>query len=177
MAGDAGGDAAFSRFVERSRASLTRTAWFLVGNADTAADLVQEAYVRTYVAWGRVRPEGALAYARKVLVNANVDRVRRRHGEVVTSEWDGVASSMAAYMSGPGDMASVVATRLEVARLLERLPRRQRQVVVLRYVTDLSEEDTASLLGISVGSVKSAASRALAVLRERAEVAEGVWAS
>ena len=79
-------DEAFSRFGALSRGSLTRTAWYLTGDSDIAADLVQEAYVKVDVAWSRVRHEDALAYARKVVVNTNIDRLRRRHGETYLPE-------------------------------------------------------------------------------------------
>ena len=160
MARSAPQDEAFTRFVVESRGSLARAAWFLVGDTDLAADLVQETYVRTYVAWNRVRPEGALAYARTVLVNANTDRLRRRHGE----------SSLAPETDviDPRDATAGVDARDELARLLVGLPRRQRQVVVMRYAMDLPEQDVADTLGISVGAVKSTASRALAALRTRA---------
>jgi len=157
-------DEAFSHFVTTSAASLTRLAWFLTGNMDLARDVVQEAYVKTYAAWRRVRSGEALLYARAVVVNANIDRLRRRHGEVALAEdFDQV---------DPTDTASAVSQRDEVARLLAGLPTRQRQVVVLRYVLDLSEQDTAAELGISVGTVKSASSRALASLRTRITLSE-----
>jgi len=150
-------DEAFTRFVAASQASLYRAAWCLVGDADLAEDLVQDTLVKTYLAWGRVRREGALAYARAVLVNANIDRLRRRHVEPPLPEgWDA---------AGVWDTPAEVAQRDAVARLLAVLPRRQRQVVVLRYAQDLSEEESARLLGISLGTVKSNASRALATLR------------
>lgn len=148
-------DAEFAEFVATSSAGLTKTAWFLTGNADLAADLVQEAYVRTYLAWRRIRPGEATAYTRRVLVNLNIDRWRRRRPEVPTAEVDGVRQS--------GE--SVVDERDRIARMLATLPRQQRKVVVLRYFEDLSEAAVAEHLGITVGAVKSAASRGLAALR------------
>ena len=77
-------DAAFTAFVEQATPSLLRTAWLLTGDHDAAHDLVQAALVRTYVAWPRVRPETALAYSRRILVNQRTDRWRRHglHGNV-----------------------------------------------------------------------------------------------
>ena len=141
-------DAAFTAFVHQASPSLLRTAWLLTGDHHTAHDLVQAALVRTYVAWPRVRADSALAYTRRVLVNERTDRWRR-HGPETTS---------------PGP-ESVTDERDAVVRLLARLPDQQRRVVVLRYYVDLSEQATADALNISVGSVKSAASRGLATLR------------
>jgi len=150
-------DAAFSRFVSQSRVTLTRAAWFLCGDTELAADLVQDVYVKTYVAWNRVRREEALTYARRVLVNTNIDRLRRHRAEVALAD--------AHEPIDPYDAPGAVAERDQMARWLAVLPLKQRQVVVLRYVQDLSEQETAEVLGVSVGTVKSNASRALATLR------------
>jgi RNA polymerase sigma-70 factor (sigma-E family) len=148
-------DAEFTDFVTAATPSLGRTAYLLTGDRELARDLVQEAFVRTYLAWRRVRREEALAYARRVLVNLNIDRWRRRPD--VPVEWvDGVS----------GDGQAVVDDRDEIVRALAQLPAQQRRVVVLRYLDDLSEAACAEHLGISVGAVKSACSRGLAVLRE-----------
>lgn len=151
-------DAAFTQFVREATPSLTRTAWLLTGSRDAAADLVQAAFVKTYASWGRVRHEDALAYARKVLTNEHVDRWRRRHGEIAVAEVADRADR-AVHPDGSVD------DRDEITRLLSLLPPQQRVVVVLRYYNDLSERAVADHLGISVGAVKSAASRGLATLR------------
>lgn len=148
-------DAEFAAFVRAASPALTKTAWLLTGDAHTAADLVQEAFVKTYLAWRRVRPETATAYARRVLVNLNADRWRRRRPETLAEQVDAVL---------PSDEAAVD-DRDRIARMLATLPARQREVIVLRYFDDLSEATVAELLGISVGGVKSAASRGLAALR------------
>ena len=83
--GKAERDAAFTAFVEQATPSLLRTAWLLTGNHDVAHDLVQAALVRTYVAWPRVRPETALAYARRILVNERTDRWRRHGAELAVA--------------------------------------------------------------------------------------------
>ncbi|MGG5258699.1 SigE family RNA polymerase sigma factor [Phycicoccus avicenniae] len=148
-------DAAFAEFVTASTASLMRTARLLSGSPDAAHELVQATLVRTYLAWDRVREEDALPYARRILVNLRTDGWRRRRGEVVVAQppdrrhEDG---------TGPED-------RDEIVRLLAALPERQRRVVVLRYYHDLSEQAVAQILGVSVGTVKSSASRGLAALR------------
>lgn len=148
-------DTEFSEFVRATSTPLTRTAYLLTGDRELAADLVQEALVRTYVAWRRVHREEAKAYARRTLVNLNIDRWRRRPA-VPTDVVDRV---------DPGDAEQRFDDRDEVVRLLATLPPQQRRVIVLRYFDDLTEAAVAEHLGISVGAVKSAASRGLAALR------------
>lgn len=148
-------DAEFSAFARSASPALTKTAWFLTGNTDAAAELVQEALVKTYLAWPRIRPETATAYTRRVLVNLNADRWRRRRPETPSAEVDAVRPSH----------EETVDDRDRIARMLATLPPRQREVIVLRYFDDLSEAAVADLLGLSVGGVKSAASRGLAALR------------
>jgi RNA polymerase sigma-70 factor (sigma-E family) len=157
-------DAAFTAFVEQASPSLLRTAWLLTGDHHAAHELVQAALVKTYVAWPRVRPEGALAYARKVLVNERTDGWRRRRGEVVVGE----------VPERPAPAQTASEDRDLVVRLLATLPDQQRRVVVLRYYVDLSEQAVADLLNVSVGTVKSTASRGLAALRAELAADPGV---
>ena len=163
--GRAARDAAFTTFVEQASPSLLRTAWLLTGDHHAAHDLVQAALVKTYVAWRRVTPETALAYARRVLVNERTDTWRRRHGEVAVADLP--------EQHGAPDPSGTTDDRDQVVRLLAGLPPQQRRVVVLRYYTDLSEQATAETLGISLGAVKSAAHRGLAALRSQLAAAEG----
>lgn len=157
-------EAEFTEFVNSASLYLTRTAYLLCGNEDTAHDLVQEALVRTYAAWWRVRPEDARAYARRVLVNLNVDRYRRPVAPP-TEARDRI---------DPADAEIRVDDRDELRRMLATIAPQQRQVIVLRYFDDLSEAEAAECLGISRGSVKSSCSRGLAALRAAfATVSEG----
>ena len=153
--GKAERDAAFATFVEQATPSLMRTAWLLTGSTDAAHELVQASLVKTYAAWHRVRPEEAVGYARRVLVNHNTDTWRKRRGEQPVAE----------PPEGPHHDGEGADHRDQIVRLLATLPAQQRRVVVLRYYSDLSEQATAEALGISVGAVKSAASRGLASLR------------
>jgi DNA-directed RNA polymerase specialized sigma24 family protein len=120
--GKAERDASFTAFVEQATPSLLRTAWLLTGEHHVAHDLVQAALVRTYVAWPRVRPETALAYARRVLVNDRTDRWRRHGAELAVASLPETGAS-------PGGATE---DRDLVVRLLATLPEQQRRVVVLR---------------------------------------------
>jgi RNA polymerase sigma factor (sigma-70 family) len=113
--------------------------------------------VRTYAAWSRVRREDAFAYARRVLVNHVTDRWRRRLREYATG----------ALPDRPAgtDIAEEVATRQYLIGALASLTGRERAVIIMRYFFDLPEATVADELQISVGTVKSTSSRALAKLR------------
>ena len=156
MAHDSGRDAAFTAFVTGASGTLGRTAWLLTGDADAAAELLQATLVKTYVAWPRVRPDGAAAYARRVMVNLDIDAHRARHGTVAMAD---------PPEQGAAEPTAAVDERERLGRALATLPSRQRRVVVLRYLHDLSEQDVAAELGLPLGTVKSSAARGLAALR------------
>ena len=155
-------DSSFDDFVVGSSARLFTTARLLTGgHRAEAEDLLQGAYERAYRRWGRIsRRADPERYVRQILVNASIDRWRRlrRHPEIplVPSGAD----------PGTADTAAAVADRDLVLRGLAALPPRQRAVLVLRYFEDLSEAQTALMLGCSVGTVKSQAARGLARLRD-----------
>jgi RNA polymerase sigma-70 factor (sigma-E family) len=150
----------FAEFVATRSAGLLRTAWLLTGDAARAEDLLQTALAATWRRWRTVAPAGdPQAYVRRAMINAYASWWRRRwRGEVPT----------AVLPESPAttpDLAGAAATRDAVRRALARLSRQQRAVVVLRYVEDLSVDETARLLGCSVGTVRVQSFRALAVLR------------
>jgi RNA polymerase sigma-70 factor (sigma-E family) len=147
-------DAAFTAFMTDATPSLLRTAWLLTGSSDRSQELVQAAFVKTYAAWPKVRRDSALAFARRVLVNQKTDTWRKTSREVVGDVPEQAHRPDAS-----------VEHRDEILRLLDLLPAQQRRIVVLRYYQDLSEQQTAEILGVSVGAVKSGASRGLATLR------------
>ena len=155
-------DSSFDDFVTGSSARLFTTARLLTGgHRAEAEDLLQGAYERAYRRWGRIsRRADPERYVRQILVNASIDRWRRlrRHPEI----------PLAASGADPGaaDTATTVADRDLVLRGLAALPPRQRAVLVLRYFEDLSEAQTALMLGCSVGTVKSQTARGLARLRD-----------
>ena len=151
----------FAEFVNSSSRRLFRAASLLTGgDLATADDLVAEALGRVYLAWPRIRSEDAFAYARRTVVNLHLDwrrRLRRRR-ETLTDALPDLAA-------GGADPGHAVAQRDSVMRSLQRLTRRERAVVVLRFFLDLSEDAIAAELGIAVGTVKSTNARALAKLR------------
>ncbi len=151
-------DEEFVAFVDARSAALLRTARLLTaGDQHAAEDLVQTALERAYVAWPRIqRREAQESYVRSIMTRAAIDRTRRRarRREVVTDEVPDVGTETV----GPEE-------RDAVWSLLRVLSPRQRAVMVLRYYEDLSEAQIADILGCSPGSVKSHASRALAVMR------------
>lgn len=155
-----GAEAEFSAFVTASAPGLHRTARLLTGDAHRAEELVQATLVKTYLAWPRARATDPEAYARRVLANQRIDTWRRHRREVLTDP-----AAVPERPSGARAAADTAADRDEVVRALLTLTPRQRRVVVLRYLVGLSEAEVAADLGVSVGTVKSTASRGLERLR------------
>ncbi|GAA1886763.1 SigE family RNA polymerase sigma factor [Lapillicoccus jejuensis] len=155
-------DAEFTAFARQAQDPLLRTAWLLTGDGQAAAELVQAALVKTYVAWPKVRQGTALAYTRRVMANHHVDAWRSTRREVLADE-------VPEGPVGPAPSGASYDDRDEIRRWLATLPEAQRRVVVLRHWCDLSEKETAETLGISLGAVKSLGSRGLAALRQVAE--------
>lgn len=153
-------------FAIATRGRLRRAAYLICGDWDTASDIVQEALVRVYVAWPRIERRGGLhAYARRCVVNIAIDRSRRRSNQELPSEHD--------VMDGPSGVADHgVPSREALMAALRQLAPRQRACVVLRYFEDLSVADTAQVLGISAGTVKSQTARALDALRAQPDIAD-----
>ncbi|MER7330409.1 MULTISPECIES: SigE family RNA polymerase sigma factor [unclassified Micromonospora] len=150
----------FRDFVAARSGALLRTAYLLSGDWATAEDLLQTALTKTYLAWKRLGGIEAIEpYARRVMVNTSTSWWRRRwHGERPTE----VLPERAAV-----DEIEHQLDRDLLWRHLSALPTRQRAVLVLRYYEDMSEAQTAALLNISPGTVKSQTSRALGTLRRR----------
>jgi RNA polymerase sigma-70 factor (sigma-E family) len=159
-------DAAFREYVLARGTALLRMAIMLTGNRADAEDLVQAALAKTYLAWGKINDRAALdAYVRRAMVNTHISWWRRRKLEEFPT--DELPDQVVADHSGESDMAEVV------RRALDRLPRRMRAAVMLRYFEDMTEPEIAAALGISLGTVKSTVSRAVARLRIDAELGEG----
>ncbi len=137
-----------------------RLAYLLTSDADQAEDIVAEAFVKVYPRWRRGEVRDVGAYLRRAVANEANSRLRRRYlerREVTRRHGD---------ERGVRLVDDHAADRDEVWAALGRLPLRQRQAVVLRYYEDLSEAETAEVLGVSVGTVKSQVSRGLARLQE-----------
>jgi len=149
---------AFDSLVEARATSLLRTAYLLTGDWGTAEDLLQTALVKTWFRWHEVRDKDAAeAYVRQVMARTFATWWRRKwRGEVSTGELPERAGH---------DTYADVDQRHALRHALAELSPRQRAIVVLRFYEDLSEAEVASLLGCSVGTVKSTASRALVRLR------------
>lgn len=141
--------------VERQ---LLRSAYLLTGDLQRAEDLVQEALTKVALRWSRLRSGNPTAYARTIVVRDNISWWRRRRREVVVED---VGLADAGVSSDP--VAALV-----VRRALARLTPAQRAVLVLRHFDDLTERETAEVLGVAIGTVKSQNAVALARLREGA---------
>jgi RNA polymerase sigma-70 factor (sigma-E family) len=159
----------FREFVAARSAALLRTAYLLAGDWATAEDLLQTALTKTYLAWKRLGEiEAVEPYARRVLVNTATSWWRRR--------WHGERPTEVLPERPAPDRLDEHLERDALWQHVKALPARQRAVLVLRFYEDLSEAQTAALLGISVGTVKSQTSRALGSLRQRLS-AEGLGAT
>jgi RNA polymerase sigma-70 factor (sigma-E family) len=145
----------FQEFVVARRPALLRTAYLLTGSHADAEDLVQTTLIKVVPRWKRIadRPE---PYVRQVLARESISRWRRRR-------WREIPAHRLPDRPVDGPDAE---RRVALSRALGALPPRQRAVIVLRYYEDLTEKDTASVLGIAVGTVKSQAREALARLRD-----------
>ncbi|WP_326557811.1 SigE family RNA polymerase sigma factor [Micromonospora sp. NBC_01796] len=149
-------DDGFREFVEVRYGDLLRTAYLLTGSRDAAQDLLQNALVVTMRRWRQV--DEPMAYVRRVMVNERTSLWRRLGSrELLTA--------IVPQREQP-DGTDRLAERDQLLTALRRLPARMRAVLVLRYWEELSEMETAQLLGCSVGTVKSQASRGLARLRD-----------
>jgi RNA polymerase sigma-70 factor (sigma-E family) len=157
-------DEEFAAFMREAREPLHRMAYLLCGDRHRAEELTQQAFERTYRAWPRARTGEPIAYARRVLANLRVDSWRRTRREVLSGP-DELVHDETARRNRVADGTETVDDRDAVVRALLVLPLRQRRVVVLRHLLDLSEREVAEELGMPVGTVKSTASRALARLR------------
>lgn len=151
------GDDLFVEFVRTHSRRLQHAAYLLTGDRHKAEEATQAALTRTYAAWSRVRHNDAYAYTRKVLTNQVIDGWRRPIREYATDALPDLPSH--------GDVAEDVTRQEWLLDALGRLTPRERQVLVLRYFFDLLEAEVAAELKVSVGTVKSTSSRALAKLR------------
>jgi len=147
----------FEAYVSARAAALRRTAYLLCGDWHEAEDVVQTALTKLYLAWHRVEKRNSVdAYVRQIVVRCVLDE--RRRGWRRESPVDALPDRPVREASGSDDRETLLAA-------LATVPPQQRAVLVLRYWEDLSIAETARLLGISDGAVKSASSRGLDNLR------------
>jgi len=148
----------FREFARDRAWPLQQAAYLLCGDWHSAQDVVQETLIKAYRHWPRVkRADNPDAYVRGILLNEVRDRWRRPEGAV----------PVAGFTAEPAvpDASDDIARRDRLLQALLELPLQQRATVVLRYLEDLTQVETAKLLGCSEGTVKSQSSRALATLR------------
>jgi RNA polymerase sigma-70 factor (sigma-E family) len=156
-------DPAFSDYVLARSRALLRTAYLLTGNQADAEDLVQSALAKTYLAWDRIADRNALdGYVRRAMVNTHISWWRRRRLDEFPT--DDLPDQAVADHAVNSDMQE------SLRRAIDRLPQRMRAAVMLRYYDDMTEAEIAQALGISLGTVKSTVSRAVARLRIDAEL-------
>ncbi|WP_405428778.1 SigE family RNA polymerase sigma factor [Micromonospora sp. NBC_00617] len=151
-------DGEFTTFVQERGAALLRVAYALAGNQHAAEDLLQNALAKAYARWPRIRGD-AEPYVKRILYHDQVSgwRRRARRAEVPVAELPERAAD--------GDGGRETDLRLLLLEALRALPPRQRAVLTLRYLEDLSVEQTATLLGCRAGTVASQSAKALARLR------------
>jgi len=151
----------FDTFVRTRQRSLLRSAYMLTGDQYLAEDLVQSALARTHQSWDRLAdPANAEAYTRKVMYHLQVSWWRRNR--VAESMTD--TSPEPRPTGGPGE-ATGLTNRMTIQSALLKLSAKQRAVLILRFFEDRTEVETADVLGIAVGTVKSQTAKALARLR------------
>ncbi|ADB31694.1 RNA polymerase, sigma-24 subunit, ECF subfamily [Kribbella flavida DSM 17836] len=157
LPGDSAAD--FTEFVVRRYGALLGTAYGLTRDRGQAEDLVQTSLAKCWGNWDAIRAEDPLAYVRKVMVNTYRAwwRVKKGKQEYPTEHLPIRPALVDHYARIERDEVLVAA--------LGRLPGRMRMVVVLRYLGELSEAETAEAVGCAVGTIKSQTSRALARLR------------
>lgn len=155
----------FDGFVRSHAPRLIRSAWLLVGEWPAAEDLVQIALERTWPRWAKLSDDGQrLAYLNRVITTSYLrGRSRKWTGEIPT----GVLPQLATP-----DELGTAEVHAELIGAIRKLPPRQRAVIALRYLADLTEAQTAAAMHCSLGTVKRYTARALATLRADAHLAD-----
>jgi RNA polymerase sigma-70 factor (sigma-E family) len=149
---------AFAEFVVARTPALMRTAYLLTRDHHLAEDLVQTALFKAAMQWDRVEGEPE-PYVRRILYTENISRWRRRRH---------IVEAPASHLAEPGAFDADVDLKVSLERALDCLTPKQRTVLVLRYYEDLTHTQTARVLRIGLGTVKSTHRRALQRLRTMA---------
>ncbi|MFH0176607.1 SigE family RNA polymerase sigma factor [Streptomyces cacaoi] len=150
----------FTEFAKAAWPRLVRTAHMLTGDFHEAEDLVQTTLAKVYARWRRISRDEVDMYVRRALVNNNLSRIRKKRVAHLFMPF--LPETAHRTHSGHAD---AVEHRAALAQALAALPTRQRTVMVLRYFDDLSDQDIATVLNCSLGTVKTHARRGLAALR------------
>jgi RNA polymerase sigma-70 factor (sigma-E family) len=163
MESRAAGDQEFEAFVVARSARLMHIAHMLCGDRTQAEDHAQRALEKAYAKWDRIQLADPFAYVRQVVVNeCRMSWRRKAEPELPLDPEVDPGPRSAAYVADP---AVMVTQRLDLLAALATLTGREREVIVLRYVERLSEAETAQLVGIAPGTVKSTLARARTKLR------------
>ncbi len=161
---DPGVEAEVARLFRSHHGRLLRLAQILVDDRGAAEEVVQEAFVRLFRQWGSLRePDAAAGWLRTTVLNLARSRLRRRGLARARREAVPVAPA------SPAERAELNEEHRQVVEAVRALPRRQREVVVLRFYEDLSVDETAAALGISAGAVKTHTHRGMAALALKLE--------
>jgi RNA polymerase sigma-70 factor (sigma-E family) len=159
-------DTEFLDFMSARWPAMLRLAYALTGDAGYAEDVTQAAFARAYASWRTVRrSDNPEAYVRQILINENRNRFRKHRVDERLTD--------APPETGTPDATHLVGERSALVAALRLLGPRQRSVLVLRYWAGMTEAEVATALNCSVGTVKSQAARALATLRQNAELVDG----
>lgn len=145
---EAGFEAAFRELYPRAFGLALR----MLGNRAVAEDLAAETMARAFAQWGRLDPDRRVGWVLRVTSNQAIDLLRKKGHTMVPEVID---------------LEDGTALRIALAAALAQLPRRQREAIALRYLSDLTKAETAQALGIGVGSVKTHTHRGLAALRSK----------
>jgi RNA polymerase sigma-70 factor (sigma-E family) len=160
-------DSTFEEFFTTTHPGAVRLAYLLSRNHADAEDAVARAYVKIYRHWHRGQIERPLAYLRRAVANEVTSGFRRQRTQ------DRLAASQRAEERGALELEAAVVDRDALWHALSELPPRQRTVLVLRFYEQLSEREIAEVMGITAGTVKSTASRALGNLRRIMDATPG----
>ncbi|MFC3998054.1 SigE family RNA polymerase sigma factor [Nocardiopsis sediminis] len=153
----------FSTYVAARGPALLRMAQGITGNRSDAEDLLQAALIKTFFAWDRIaNPKARDGYVRRAMVNTQISEWRRQR--LTVHPTDDIPEQRVDDPTWKSDLADVV------HRAVDRLPERQRTTVLLRYYEDLTEAQIADRMGVTIGTVKSTLSRAVAKLRLDADL-------
>lgn len=142
----------FRDFFAASGPALRRSAYLIVHDWQVAEDLTQQAMAKVYARWARIAPGARRAYARRVVVNESLSHQRRHRPELPVAEI-------------PERAAESSDSTFDPEALLAVLPAQQRAILALRFFEDVSVKETARLLGVAEGTVKSQTARATTTLR------------